>query len=51
MAEHSIDPELRTLVRAIVAGEMSRVPTSLPALRGLPVACELSTAVRDRYGK
>lgn len=39
----------------VAAGEtlsevMSRVPSTLPRLTGLPVACEVSPTIRDRYG-
>lgn len=37
--------------RRIVSTEMSRVPTCFPALQQLPVACELSDGIRERYGK
>jgi hypothetical protein len=37
--------------RAIVADRMSVVPACFPGLAGLPVACELSDTIRDRYGK
>lgn len=37
--------------REVVRSEMSRVPDDLPGLAGLPVGCELSDAIVDRYGK
>ena len=37
--------------RMIVRKEMSRVPACFPALKGLPVACELSDGIRECYGK
>jgi hypothetical protein len=37
--------------RRLVATGMSSVPAALPSLAGLPVACELSDAIRSRYGK
>jgi len=37
--------------RAVVEAEMSRVPPALPTLTDLPMGCEVSDKVRDRYGK
>lgn len=46
---HELDcPWMRA--REIVRTNMSKVPNAFPKLSGLPVACELSDAIRDSYG-